>query len=225
MECNDGTEVYNSQDGVLPVLMLRTFRKSRKFCQQINDADLTEKQIGTIRMPAYMDPDCQDHQNLALESIFEQFVPDVAQILAVFGPKHPVVCNFNGYSRGKTALERSRKCALWLQTLDLVPTPELEEVLQRALHNLLVHTALVDLTKAERNERVMGVGAALLQLLAVQNDLGEPLNLNSTILDDILDCKVTQRRDDSMHALAAMFSDRHPQLRQIQATRQEAAGI
>ncbi|KAJ7728301.1 hypothetical protein DFH07DRAFT_782265 [Mycena maculata] len=103
-----------------------------------------------------------------------------------FGPAQSVVANFNECSPGNTTVERSRKWALWLQSLDLVPTPKLEE--------------------AERNERVMGVSAALLQLLAVQNDLGELLNLNGDILNDILDCRATRRHNDGKGAVAAMFA-------------------
>ncbi|KAJ7754172.1 hypothetical protein DFH07DRAFT_773827 [Mycena maculata] len=93
-----------------------------------------------------------------------------------------------------------------LQSLDLVPTPELEEVLQQPLQNFPRETVLDNLVEAERNERVMGVSTALLQLLVVQNNLGELLNLNGDILNDILDCRVTRRRNDGKDTVAAMFA-------------------
>lgn len=44
LECTDGT-LYSSDDSNLPVLMLRTHYRSRKFLKEIAEVRLTEKQV------------------------------------------------------------------------------------------------------------------------------------------------------------------------------------
>ncbi|KAJ7657931.1 hypothetical protein B0H17DRAFT_1213393 [Mycena rosella] len=79
-------------------------------------------------------------------------------------------------------------------------------VLQPVLEVLLVHAHLADLPESDRNERVMGVGSALLQLLAVQDQLKEPLNLNGDLLNDLLDGRVVHCPSDGDRGLDAMFA-------------------
>ncbi|KAJ7640230.1 hypothetical protein B0H17DRAFT_1149048 [Mycena rosella] len=88
----------------------------------------------------------------------------------------------------------------------LVSTPELDAVLQPVLEVLLIHAHLADLPESDRNERVMGIGSALLQLLAVQDQLKEPLNLNGDLLNDLLDRRVVHCPSDGNRGLDAMFA-------------------
>ncbi|KAJ6570832.1 hypothetical protein DFH09DRAFT_1277476 [Mycena vulgaris] len=57
-----------------------------------------------------------------------------------------------------------------------------------------------------RNERVMAVGSALLQLLAVQNKLDEPLNLNGDLLADLRDRSVVACPTGGIQGFNTMFS-------------------
>ncbi|KAK7000872.1 hypothetical protein R3P38DRAFT_2560262, partial [Favolaschia claudopus] len=49
--------------------------------------------------------------------------------------------------------------------------------------------------------RVSSVGSALLQILVVQHELGEPLNLNGDLLDDLLSQKVIASTFDGVPVL------------------------
>ncbi|KAJ7803392.1 hypothetical protein B0H14DRAFT_2613335 [Mycena olivaceomarginata] len=87
-----------------------------------------------------------------------------------------------------------------------VPTPELEAVLMEPLGNLLKHELLADVLQPERHRRVMAVGSALFQLLALQHILGEELSLDGSILNDLALGDVVPRSSDGPEALVAMFA-------------------
>ncbi|KAJ7823302.1 hypothetical protein B0H14DRAFT_2597955 [Mycena olivaceomarginata] len=146
------------------------FTRSRKFCEEVAEVDLTAKQIGKVRLLFYMLPDHPDHKNPELEEIFEAAIPQVAKILVDFNPGHPM-----------------------------------EAVLSSPLTSLLDYWLLSDILESEHQERVLGVGAVLLQLLAVQNELREPLNLNGDILDDLITGRVVSCLSDGPRALAVKF--------------------
>ncbi|KAJ7359918.1 hypothetical protein DFH08DRAFT_953012 [Mycena albidolilacea] len=156
-------------------------------------------------MPFYLFPDHPDHNNPQLAHIFDAAISPAAEILATFDPAHPVISNFNQHFRGKRAIERRRVAGDWMRTLNLVSTPELEAVLQPSLIIVLGHQALAHLREPECQERVLGVGSALLQTLAVQHELGEPLNLNGDILEDLITGRVVRYLSDGPAALETMF--------------------
>ncbi|KAJ7483763.1 hypothetical protein B0H11DRAFT_2231915 [Mycena galericulata] len=189
-ECTDGT-VYWSEDSALPPLLLRRFCRSRKFFEEINAVKLRAKQMNNLHRQT---------------KIFEAAVPLVARILVAFEDRHPVVRSFTKYFSGKNSIDQHRAASDWMRTLDLVPTPELEAVLSKPLITLLGCEALSDLLQAERDKRVMGVGSVLLQLLAVQRELGEALNLNGDIVEDLITGRVVRCPSDGPAALAAMFA-------------------
>ncbi|KAJ6535381.1 hypothetical protein DFH09DRAFT_1091717 [Mycena vulgaris] len=205
LTCNDGT-VYNSEDSMLPALMLRRFVRSHKFCTEIGEVQLTDEKIGNIRLPSYMEPDNPDHENPALTEIFNAAIPQVAKILAEFDKSHPVVGDFHTYFAGKKPIERSRGVSKWMATFGLIPTPELEAVISDPLISLLIRRDLSHLREPERNARVLGVGSALLQLLAVQNELGEELDLNGDLLADLRNRAVVPCPSDGVKGLNVMFS-------------------
>ncbi|KAJ7658185.1 hypothetical protein DFH06DRAFT_1407814 [Mycena polygramma] len=205
LECNDGT-IYNSATSDLPVMIQRTFHRTRKFCQEIYEVHLNENQVGVIRLPRYMDPTFERHENPALAAIFDAAEPRIAKILARFSSNHPVVANFEAYFNGKKTISRSRDAEKWLRTCELISNPELDAVLEPVLSRLMNHPDLKHIPLPERSERVPGVGSALLQLLAVQHALGEPLNLNGDLLGDLLDDRVVHRPNDGEEGLEAMFA-------------------
>ncbi|KAJ7608527.1 hypothetical protein DFH06DRAFT_1148902 [Mycena polygramma] len=69
----------------------------------------------------------------------------------------------------------------------------------------LAEEQLENLAEDECNRRVMGVGSALFQLLAIQHELGEPLNLNGDLISDLWEDSVVPDRMDGTAALTAMF--------------------
>ena len=71
---------------------------------------------------------------------------------------------------------------------------------------LLCHKNLSNLLEPERQERVFGVGSVLMQIVAVQQELGEPLNLNGDILQDLVSGCITRYISDGPKALEAMFA-------------------
>ncbi|KAJ7318307.1 hypothetical protein DFH08DRAFT_819914 [Mycena albidolilacea] len=207
--CNDGT-IFHSILSDMPVLILRTHFRGRKFLEEIRDVSLTAKmfnpQIGTIRLPFYMKPDDPGHKNPALTSIFDAAIPQLVEILVDWNNLHPVIARFNEYFAGKKKHLRSREASHWMDTLGLVLTPELEAVLTEPLIRLIDHPALLRLTEEECQTRVMGVGSVILQILAVQRELGEPLNLNGDLIEDLKDESVVACLADGEEALNAMFS-------------------
>ncbi|KAJ7810211.1 hypothetical protein B0H14DRAFT_2864207 [Mycena olivaceomarginata] len=106
----------------------------------------------------------------------------------------------------KKTIDIHREAGDWMRSLCFVPTPELKAVLTEPLGNLLKHELLADLLQPERYRRVMAVGSALFQLLAVQHILGEELSLDGSILNDLALGVVVPRSGDGPEALAAMFA-------------------
>ncbi|KAJ6479615.1 hypothetical protein C8R45DRAFT_933424 [Mycena sanguinolenta] len=172
----------------------------------IEDIDLTAEQLGKVHLPLYLRPGYPEHKNPELTAIFTAATTPITKILAAFDITHPGVADFMQYFRGKKLAERRRGLNDRLARLQLVPTPELEEVLARPLIALMRHEALSKLFEGERNDRVFGVGSALLQMLAVQKELGEPLNLNGDMVDDLLMRRVIRCGNDGHMALNEMFS-------------------
>ncbi|KAJ7643191.1 hypothetical protein B0H17DRAFT_1148630 [Mycena rosella] len=162
--------------------------------------------LGTICLPHYLDTGFEDHENPALAAIFIEAIPQVVEILHAFQHTHPIIDHVNKYFANKPVQARRQKLAEWMAAFGLVSTPELDAVLQPVLEVLLVHAHLADLPESDRNERVMGVGSALLQLLAVQDQLKEPLNLNGDLLNDFLDGRVVHCSSDGDRGLDAMFA-------------------
>ncbi|KAJ7651901.1 hypothetical protein B0H17DRAFT_1186526 [Mycena rosella] len=162
--------------------------------------------LGTICLLRYLDTEFEDHENPALAAIFIEAIPQVVEILPAFQHTHPIIDHVDKYFANKPVQARRQKLAEWMAAFGLVSTPELDAVLQSVLEVLLVHAHLADLPESDRNERVMGVGSALLQLLAVQDQLKEPLNLNGDLLNDLLDGRVVHCPSDGDRSLDAMFA-------------------
>ncbi|KAJ7769967.1 hypothetical protein B0H16DRAFT_1452339 [Mycena metata] len=206
LACTDGT-VFNSANSDLPKLIQQMFHRGRQFCDEIAEVKLTAKQIGQIRMPFFMLPD-HPHKNQVLAEIFDAAVSPIANILVTFSEDHPVVadCIKNGLQQQQINAKPDQRTVLWMRSLGLIQTAELKFLLEAVLPQLLMHKTLEPLPPAERNQRVLTVGSVLLQLLAVQHALGEPLNLNGDILDDLVVGNVVAFECDGPEALSTMFS-------------------
>ncbi|KAJ7229380.1 hypothetical protein C8J57DRAFT_1251978 [Mycena rebaudengoi] len=76
----------------------------------------------------------------------------------------------------------------WRRGLHLDPTmPEFRKLIRDAEDDLMAHPSLSSIEESQRKLRTHGVGYVLLQLLAIQVQLGEPLNLNGDTLKDLAD--------------------------------------
>ncbi|KAJ7922632.1 hypothetical protein B0H13DRAFT_2317298 [Mycena leptocephala] len=126
LECTDGA-AYHSEGSLMPPELLRKFTREGGFCEDIDNIDLTAEQLGKVRLPFYLCPDHPQHKNPERTTIF--------------------------YFQGKKPAERRRGLSDWMERFDLVPTPELEEVLSRPLITLLGQKALSKLPEEDRNDR------------------------------------------------------------------------
>jgi hypothetical protein len=128
-----------------------------------------------------MKPDYPNHKNPALSTIFDIALSQVTEILAKWDNSHSTAINsFEAFSLNKKKHARARETGNWMLEQGLYTTPELEAVLSDPLVHVMGHDTLLGLTQHERGIRALGVGSVLFQLLAVQYELGEPLNLNRT---------------------------------------------
>ncbi|KAJ7366036.1 hypothetical protein DFH08DRAFT_797042 [Mycena albidolilacea] len=184
-----------SDDLDIPPLMLRIFYRSRKVSKEINTMQLSAARIGNVCLPFYWKPDDPDYKNPQLEAIFSTAIA----MLPTFWLLLTTIIH-------KKTIDIHREAGDWMCSLCLVPTPKPEAVLTEPLRNLLKHELLADLLQHEQHRRVMAVGSALFQLLAVQCILGEELSLDSSILNDLALGDVVPRSSDRPEALAAMFA-------------------
>ncbi|KAJ6473944.1 hypothetical protein DFH09DRAFT_1094674 [Mycena vulgaris] len=147
----------------------------------------------------------QDHESPALAALFDEALPRVVEILAKFNDSYPLIAYFNTHFEGKPSFEQSRGASEWIHTFGLFPTPELEAVLQPAAQCAGARWPH-QTPRAGRSQHVLGVGLALLQSLAIQQQLREPVNLNGDFLGDLLDGRMVQCPADGNEGLVAMFS-------------------
>ncbi|KAJ7735500.1 hypothetical protein B0H16DRAFT_1731302 [Mycena metata] len=131
-------------------------------------------------------------------------MPQLAKILAQWDPQHTVIRSLRAFGGSKKVNQR-QKPSEWLVALGLRLTPEVELALESATFSLMQHETLAHIHYEERTSRITGVGTALLQCLVVQHELGEPLNLNGDLVNDLWDDSVVARKSDSKAALHAMY--------------------
>ncbi|KAJ7323568.1 hypothetical protein DFH08DRAFT_969118 [Mycena albidolilacea] len=118
-------------------------------------------------MPHYMDLSFDHHDNPVLAAISDAAIPTIAMILQTFDDSHPVVEHFNMFFKpivvkgGKKKLNPSYDADQWMRSFGLLPTPELNAVLEPALETLMQHTKLAGLLDGKRRKWAIGVGLAL----------------------------------------------------------------
>ncbi|KAJ7191181.1 hypothetical protein GGX14DRAFT_601059 [Mycena pura] len=166
------------------------FGRDRKACWDAVSTyrKLKPNQIAIVRLPKYMDPEPDVHKNATLERTFRCAFPSIAKIMTNFHD-HPVVLDFVA-SSARTAIEI-----------------ELEAVIEDVTPSLFYQHGLEVLSMPEQQWRMSSVGFALFQMLSVQLDLrlGEPLNLNGDLLDDLKNQRVISRMAADECALMAMW--------------------
>ncbi|KAK7052605.1 hypothetical protein R3P38DRAFT_2762957 [Favolaschia claudopus] len=191
----------------------QTFSVSREFCKEVyhiceEPGKIKKSQLPKVRMPRYLDPNFAGHNNPQLEAIFESAIPSIADILTDFSALHPLVRHYINFEKEAKKPKKRPKRGVhttptessiafdWQETIGLRSTPEQNALKARAIEKLLKRFTLNPLdpddkfSPAEWKMRVSSVGSALLQILAVQHELEEPLNLNGDLLDDLLSQKI-----------------------------------
>lgn len=175
----------------------------------MNRSPLITTQIGKIRSPAFSTSHPpEDHP---LIKIFDAAVAPLAELLISFPDDHPVVSSYNSFFEDRPADARDTGVEEWLGFgfgLE-EPVRELTALMEHPLEKLQ-DFRLVSVPGPERRRRVIGVGRAMLQLLALQHELQEPLNLNGDIFEDLIQEAITPREMESSEALRAMFIATNP---------------
>ncbi|KAJ7660274.1 hypothetical protein DFH06DRAFT_1401711 [Mycena polygramma] len=192
-----------------PNLIPQTYQRGREFCEEVSSVVLKSSQIGKIRLPSYMEPEMSAPDDHPLIGIFAGSVTRLSVVLGDFNPAHPVIGAYTQFFAKKNSSARDTEAAQWLSNLRLSPTPELESLMQAPIQELLGRVVF-QVGPTERRRRVLSVGSALLQLLAIQHELGEELNLNGDTFEDLLDGSIVPRRIDGTKALEAMFLSTNP---------------
>ncbi|KAJ7262854.1 hypothetical protein C8J57DRAFT_1333963 [Mycena rebaudengoi] len=98
--------------------------------------------------------------------------------------------------------------------------PELRKLIRDAEDDLMAHLSLSSIEESQRKLRTHGVGYVLLQLLAIQVQLGEPLNLNGDTLKDLADGSIRPVPVEGVDALTARYL-RPPTFERIRASENE----
>ncbi|KAJ7823116.1 hypothetical protein B0H13DRAFT_2376254 [Mycena leptocephala] len=196
--------LFQMDPDALPLLIPRTYQNTREFFEAVSGVILKSKQIGKICLPAYLKPEMSAPLDHPLVAVFSACVTRLAVVLAAFHEDHPVVHCYNQYFATKKSSARDTEAGEWLSNLRLTPTPELESLMQPPMHELL-NRSVLRVPEVERRRRVLAVGSALLQLLAIQYELNEELNLNGDTLLDLLDGSIVPCKIDGTKALEAMF--------------------
>ncbi|KAK7012607.1 hypothetical protein R3P38DRAFT_3586804 [Favolaschia claudopus] len=205
------------------------FSASREFCKAVyhlceEPGKIKRSQLPKVRMPQYLDPNFTGHNNPQLEAIFNSAIPSIAGILTDFSDLHPLVGHYINFAaeakkpkkrpkRGVNLTPTESSIAFdWHETIGLRSTPEQNAVKALAITKLLRRITFDALdpddksSPAEWNIRVSSVGSALLQILVVQHELGEPLNLNGDLLDDLLSRKIIASTFDGVPVLKLIMS-------------------
>ncbi|KAJ7215464.1 hypothetical protein GGX14DRAFT_391891 [Mycena pura] len=184
----------------------------RATCEEISKVVLRPEQLGNILYPAFVTR--EPPQNHPLIIIFHAAVPLLAQLLTSFSDDHPVVNSYNRFFEYEDDEYRDSHVAEWLQLALDEPTPELIELMRCPL-NRLQDFRLVPIPGVERRLRATGVGQAMLQILAVQYELEEPLNLNGDTFEELLERAVKpagERANEYMEAMRAMVLSTKPKV-------------
>ncbi|KAJ7223357.1 hypothetical protein GGX14DRAFT_557932 [Mycena pura] len=138
------------------------------------------------------------HQKLS----YSQRLPDIGTPLVNFDPQHPVISHFLAYTKGSAdAMQVSQ----WTNSFGLVLYPELEEIVSGVVMRIFNRFGLQGLPEPEQKRRIFSVGFALLQMLAAQHELEEPLDLSGSFLAELISRRVVFAGGQNDAALMAMW--------------------
>ncbi|KAJ7132733.1 hypothetical protein C8R46DRAFT_1235681 [Mycena filopes] len=118
--------------------------------------------------------------------IFDTAVGPLAKLLVEFPDEHPAVSSYMLFFADQPDEWEERHIENWSPKRLTDPHHELVALMAEPLTQLQ-DFKIVAVPGRERRRRVLTVGRAMLQLLAIQHELGEPLNLNGDMFEDIVD--------------------------------------
>ncbi|KAJ6470765.1 hypothetical protein C8R47DRAFT_1325125 [Mycena vitilis] len=120
-------------------------------------------------------------------------------LLKRFSDDHPVVLSYNLFFMDAPEGDRDAR----------VQEADSNALMQRPLKKLEDFRVLA-VPGRERHYRVIGVGQAMLQILALQHELEEPLDLNGDTFEDLVDKDIFPVTMQAHHAIYAMFRATNP---------------
>ncbi|KAJ7877260.1 hypothetical protein B0H14DRAFT_3436212 [Mycena olivaceomarginata] len=139
---------------------------------------LHEEQIGMVQLPSCFSPVTEgaDAANPQLSQLLLLAVPALAHVLA-FDTSNPVVQSFRDYF--KEIPWKVEASLDWMKSCSFKASPGLDAMLTAPLDALSAHEIMR--SDSEANRKIWGPGSVLLQLLAVQDSIGEPWDLNASV--------------------------------------------
>ncbi|KAF7310175.1 hypothetical protein MIND_00391100 [Mycena indigotica] len=186
---------------------------SRQVCKEIIGHPIKPEQVCCFAVPSFLTTTSVATQQ-RLQAIFSSAVVQLAELLRRFPPDHPVIHSYLVYFDNRPASARDHKISDWLESAQLTATPELEEAMRHPLEQLC-NPKVVVISGKERKRRVMAVGNALLQLLALQDEMDLPLDLNGATFQELVEGKIFPlpwERDHWEMRRAMLLATRPPEL-------------
>ncbi|KAK7015356.1 hypothetical protein R3P38DRAFT_3496931 [Favolaschia claudopus] len=163
-----------------------------------------ESKLGKIRIPCFYSSDPpQDHD---LVGIFDAALPLLVKLLTTLPGEHPVINSYNKFFEDRPEHHRDseKQISQWLPGGPDQPSAELIALMLRPIEKLQ-YSRPASVSNEEWNRRILGIGTTLLQLLAIQHELEEPLNLNGDIFVDLVEDEVKAADSEVAEAERAMI--------------------
>ncbi|KAJ7230069.1 hypothetical protein GGX14DRAFT_384030 [Mycena pura] len=148
---------------------------------------LRDAQIGSLQIPLCFKEvtDSTPILDPLLAKIFKLAVDPVACLLVNLDTENEVTKSYSDYFKENSS-DSAKNAFRWIEYYHIPCNPALEAMLESPIEKIACSKILRGaLTGPEIMKRVSAAGALLLQLLAVQHNLGETLNLNSDIFSRI----------------------------------------
>lgn len=164
------------------------------------------QQIGSIHLPLCfaLTPENSPSLDPKLSHIFRLAVPTISRILADVENLNPVIQSYEAHFQNNTYTPQ--RSIEWMRSCSFNPTPALEAMLMEPLADLLQRAP----DTMQVRQRIWGPGSVLLQLLAIQHSLDEPLDLNGSTFLDIQEGHIVPAELRAVQGLEAMWASVDP---------------
>lgn len=126
--------------------------------------------------------------NTELRSLFTSLLPQLTDLLVAWNVDNPVIASWTKWLKKCAPANKGDATYTWIHKGNPhVRTLKAEELLFPSLEELLASEKLNHLNFSEASQRVWGVGAMFLYLIAIQHNLGEPITLDGVLLKELDD--------------------------------------
>ncbi|KAJ7033591.1 hypothetical protein C8F04DRAFT_1353861 [Mycena alexandri] len=164
----------------------RHYKLDRASCEEMLKFELHPAQIGKICRPAFFESSPPaDHP---LIKVYDAALAPLGKILTELPDGHPVVADYTSFfTKAAMGKEDDHDIKAWRPpvTRELLKRTELTVLRRGPLSKLINDFPQGSVPEAEWRRRVVTIGWVLLDLLSVQHELGEQLNLNGDLFEDI----------------------------------------